>query len=62
MSARKAFVFAVQDDGKWHTYQVRKKVEGKWAGQLTLLRFDTGRAGDRIELDWVRLIARPPVR
>ncbi|MBT3291460.1 MAG: hypothetical protein HN380_29215 [Victivallales bacterium] len=62
MSARKAFVFAVQDDGKWHTYQVRKKVEGKWAGQLTLLRFDTGSAGDRIELDWVRLIAPPPVR
>lgn len=57
-SARKAFHFAVQGDGKWHTYQISKKVEGKWQGQLKLLRFDTGRAGDRIELDWVRLVGR----
>lgn len=58
MSARKAFHFAVPGDGKWHTYQISKKVEGKWQGQLKLLRFDTGRAGDRIELDWVRLVGR----
>ena len=58
MSADKAIVFKLVPDGKWHTYLVRKQVEGKWSGPLKILRLDIGGAGDPIELDWVRLYRR----
>jgi len=55
MSADKAFVVAVNPDGEWHTYQITKKIEGKWSGALRLLRFDFGAAGDTLLIDWVRI-------
>ena len=58
MSADKAFRFSLEGDGEWHTYQVTKQVEGKWTGTLKIIRLDIGRPGDRIEVDWVRLVGR----
>ena len=60
LSAKKAFRIPLLRDGEWHTYQITKDTEGLWQGQLRILRFDTGRPGDRIELDWLRLLGRPP--
>lgn len=58
LSAKKAFRIPLLRDGEWHTYQITKKVEGLWQGQLRILRFDTGRPGDHLELDWLRLLGR----
>jgi hypothetical protein len=60
LSAQKAFRFPVQRDGEWHTYLIRKQADSRWQGQLRILRLDTGRPGDRLELDWLRLLSRPP--
>ncbi|MBI3919798.1 MAG: glycoside hydrolase family 99-like domain-containing protein, partial [Armatimonadetes bacterium] len=57
-SANKSFLFPLKPDGKWHTYQVMKRPEGKWSGTLKLLRLDMGAAGDVIEVDWVRLYGK----
>ena len=59
LSARKAFRVALVRDGQWHTYRIEKKVEGLWSGTLGTLRFDIGRPGDRIEVDWIRLLGKP---
>ena len=55
LSASKSFRFPMQGDGHWHTYVVSKRVEGTWAGRLSHLRFDFGRPGDRLAVDWIRL-------
>ncbi len=58
LSADKAFRFPIKGDARWHTYQVSKKVEGKWSGTLKYLRLDIGGPGDKIEVDWIRLFGR----
>ena len=58
MSADKEFTFGLSPDGQWHTYVVRKQPEGKWSGKLKILRLDIGGEGDKIEVDWVRLLGR----
>lgn len=58
MTADKCMTFPLVPDGEWHTYQVFREPEGKWSGTLKIIRLDMGRAGDKIELDWVRLVGR----
>jgi hypothetical protein len=58
LSAAKSFRFPLQRDGEWHTYQVSRDSGGKWEGRLRTLRFDIGVPGDRIEFDWVRIVAK----
>ena len=55
LSQDKSFWIGLEGDGKWHTYQIFKKPEGKWKGTLDKLRFDIGLAGDEIEIDWIRI-------
>jgi len=55
LSADKAFRFKILTDGRWHTYQVSRRPQGKWSGRLGILRLDIGRPGDTLEVDWVRL-------
>jgi hypothetical protein len=49
---------AIAPDGEWHTYQITKRVEGKWSGALRTLRFDFGTVGDTIFIDWIRIYAK----
>jgi hypothetical protein len=58
LSADKAFRFPLQRDGEWHTYQVSRQIGNKWEGRLQILRFDMGSTGDRLQVDWVRLIGK----
>ena len=58
MTADKCMTFPLVPDGQWHTYQVSREPEGKWSGTLKIVRLDMGRAGDKIELDWVRLVGK----
>lgn len=58
MTADKCMTFPLAPDGAWHTYQISQDPEGKWTGTLKILRLDMGRAGDKIEVDWVRLIGK----
>jgi len=60
LSAGKSFRFPVRSDGQWHTVQVSREREGKWDGTLHVLRLDVGRPGDRIEIDWIRLLRSQP--
>ena len=59
LSSAKSFGIGIKPDGEWHTYQVTKKVEGKWSGTLRTLRFDFGTAGDTVEIDWIRIYGGP---
>lgn len=60
MTADKCMTFPIRPDGQWHEYLVSRQPEGKWSGTLKILRFDVGAAGDRIEVDWVRLYGKAP--
>ena len=58
LSGDKSFGIGLKPDGEWHTYQITKKVEGKWSGALRTLRFDFGTAGDTVLIDWIRIYGR----
>ena len=54
-SEQKSFRFYLGEDKEWHTYQIFREVGETWSGTLKTLRFDIGRQGDEIEVDWIRL-------
>lgn len=58
LSGDKSFGIGLKPDGEWHTYQITKKVEGKWSGALRTLRFDFGTAGDTVLIDWIRIYGK----